>query len=79
MDASALRAAYEARAINVEQIMRVNGKQLEGITSISAAADTLEQVSTTRGQECICESASAVASSTHPPPPPPPDNIMTLH
>lgn len=45
LDADGLKAAYRARAINVEQTMRVNGKTLEGNDFISQAVERLEQAS----------------------------------
>lgn len=48
LDVDGLKAAYMARAINIEQVSRVNGKMLDGPASVSGAVELLEQVT------CVC-------------------------
>lgn len=46
-----LKAAYQARAIALDQIMRVSGKHLDddGTGSLARAAEKLEQIASSRG------------------------------
>lgn len=50
LTAEDLKSAHLARAVNIEQIMRVSGKHLDaGTGSIARAADKLDQIAAARG------------------------------